>query len=74
MYYIPRREHAISASKTCTMRHAYWEGSISRHLSQSRPGAAKEVSATTGKAGALPARLAALPMNGAFVKGGSEDT
>lgn len=39
-----------------------------------QPSPAKEVSATTGKAGALPARLAALPMNGAFVKGGSEDT
>lgn len=39
-----------------------------------QPNPAKEVSATTGKAGALPARLAALPMNGAFVKGGSEDT
>lgn len=53
---------------------AYWGGSISRRLRQSRPGAAKEVSATTGNAGALPARMAALPMNGAFVKGGSEDT
>lgn len=56
------------------MRHAYWQDSISRHLIQSQPGAAKEVSATTGKAGTLPGRLAALPMNGAFVKGGSEDT
>lgn len=56
------------------MSRVYWEDRISRHLSQSQPGAAKEVSATTGKAGALPARLAALPMNGAFVKGGSEDT
>lgn len=63
-----------SAYETCTVRHASWEGSICRHLSQSLPGAAKEVSATTGKAGALPAGLAALPMNGAFVKGGSGDT
>ncbi len=47
----------ISAYKTCTLRHAYLEGSISRHLSRSLPGAAKEVSATTGNAGALPARL-----------------
>lgn len=49
-------------------------GRISGHLSHSQPGAAKEVSATTGRAGALPARLAALPVNGAFVKGGGEDT
>lgn len=54
------------------MRHSYWEGALGRR--RSRPGAAKEVSGTTGKAGALPARLATLPMNGAFVKGGSEDT
>lgn len=61
--------------KTRAMMHAYyWEGSISRRLSQSLPGAAKEVSATTGKAGAQPARLAVLPVSGAFVKGGSEDT
>lgn len=38
------------------------------------PGAAKEVSATTGAAGGVPERLAALPVNGAFVKGGAEDT
>lgn len=56
------------------MGHARWEGSICRHLSQSLPGAAKEVSATTGEVGARPAGLVALPMNGAFVKGGSEDT
>ncbi|KAA8582445.1 hypothetical protein FQN60_006116 [Etheostoma spectabile] len=57
-------------------RHAHWEGSSSssRRLSQSWPGAAKEVSATTGKPGAMPGRQAALPMNGALVKGGSEDT
>lgn len=54
--------------------YAYCEGSINRHLSESWPAAAKEVSATTGEAGTLPARLAALAMNGAFVKGGSEDT
>lgn len=36
------------------------------------PGAAKEVSATTGNGRRRARRLAALPMNGAFVKGGGE--
>lgn len=74
MYYMPEASaFKYSACDTCTVKHAYWEGSICGHLSQSLSGAAKEVSATTGKAGAWPAGLAALPMNGAFVKGGSED-
>lgn len=54
--------------------YSFWEGGISRHFNQCQPGAAKEMSATTGKVGTLPVRLAALTMNGAFVKGGSEDT
>lgn len=75
MYYMPE----VSACKyracdSCTVRHAHWDGSFCRHLSHSRPSAAKEVSATTGKMGTSPASLAALPMNGTFVKGGSEDT
>lgn len=69
-----RARRNICSYRTDTARHACWGGGIGRRLSRSRPGAAKEVSATTGNAGALPARLAALPMNGAFVKDGSEDT
>lgn len=49
-------------------------GGVRIRPSQCLPGVAKEVSATTGKAGAQPGRLAALPESGAFVKGGSEDT
>ncbi|TNN71425.1 hypothetical protein EYF80_018374 [Liparis tanakae] len=69
-----RARRNIRWYRTDTARRACWGGGVGRRLSRRRPGAAKEVSATTGDAGAPPARLAALPMNGAFVKGGSEDT
>lgn len=75
MYYMPEANACkYSACDTCTVRHACWDCGFCGHLSHSRPGAAKEVSATTGKMGPWPASLAALPMNGTFVKGGSEDT
>lgn len=75
MYYMPEASDGkYSACDTCTVRHACRDGSFCGHLSRGLPAAAKEVSATTGKTGAWPACLAVRPMNGTFVKGGSEDT